>query len=114
MIKALIYLFLLSFYSCVKGQNNFLKEDYNFIGLDGEVRKLHKSNDTLYELKCYIEKPCIERSEEHYKIISSITKNDFTILKLEKLDTLRMTTNPYPETRYAVFVLKNISKKELG
>ncbi len=113
MYKTLFYLLLISLIGCAKGQFN-LKQDYKFIGIDGEVRKLHKRNDTIYLYKCFIDRPCIENSREHYKIVSSITDNEITVFKLEKLDSLQMTNDPYPETRYSLLILKNISNKELG
>jgi len=105
-------LLLVSFYGRIEAQK-ILKQDYNFLMTDGGVSKLHQSNDTLYELHCYIDRPCQPTPEDHYKIISSVVKGSFAILKLEKLDSIALTTNPYPLTRYSVLVFKNIDDQHL-
>jgi hypothetical protein len=91
-----------------------LQKDYSFLVTDGEVIKLHQSNDTLYELKCYINKPCEPRPKDHYKIISSKSLEGFIILKLESLDTIYLTTDPYPDTRYQLLAIKVYDSSKLG
>lgn len=105
-------LFLLLF-GCSQGQK-ILEQDFSFLLTDGEVTKLHQSNDTLFELKCYIHQPCQPNAEKHYKIHSSIKSGVFVILKLEQLDSIPLTTNPYPVTRYSVLAIKAINNKQLG
>jgi hypothetical protein len=96
-------------------EQKVLLQDYSFFVVDGyEVRKLHQSNDTLYVLHCYVERSCAQKPEEHYKIISTRRVGQFALLKLEQLDTIPLTTNPYPETRYSVLALKGIDNKQLG
>ena len=113
MLKTLLILLLLPFLSCSQGQK-VLPQDYSFLVTDGEVTKLHQSNDTLYELKCYIDRPCQPGPASRYKILSSNNTGEFVILKLERLDTIPLTTNPYPATRYQVLALKTTDNKELG
>lgn len=113
MQRILILFLLLPFFKRLKAQT-VLKQDYNFLGTDGEVSKIHQSNDTLYELHCYIDRPCQPRPENHYKIIGSVIKDQFTLLKLEQLDTIPLSTDPYPPTRYSVLAFKNIDDKHLG
>ena len=113
MRKTLIILLLLPFIGCSQGQR-FLLQDYSFLATDGEITKLHQSNDTLYELKCYIDRPCQPRPARHYKILSSNKSGEFVILKLERLDTISLTMDPYPATRYSVLALKTTDNKELG
>lgn len=92
----------------------FLPQDYSFLGLDGEVTKLRQQNDTLYELKCYSYKPCVDRLGKRFKILSSAIKDNITVLKLERLDSIPLTTDPFPATRYSVLVLKDVGQKQLG
>jgi len=113
MRKTLFILLLLPFDGCSQGEKLLLQE-YSFLVTDGEVTKLHQSNDTLYELKCYIDRPCQPRPKSHYKILSSTRTEEFVILKLERLDTIPLTTNPYPATRYSLLALKAIDNKQLG
>jgi hypothetical protein len=109
-------LFILLFFSLVtygQGQNAII-QDYSFLATDGEVSKLHKSNDTLYTLKCYINKPCQPKPKAHYKILSSVHSGEYLVLKLEKLDTIPLTSYPFPETRHQVWVMKMHGNKELS
>jgi hypothetical protein len=82
MQKTFLLLLFISFYSC-KEASKILKQDYNFLATDGEVSKMHQSNDTLYGLHCYINQPCQPKAENHFKIISSDMKGEFTILKFD-------------------------------
>lgn len=113
MRKTLFILLFIQFVSCSKGQKLFF-EDYSFLLTDGEVTKLHQSNDTLYSLKCYFNIPCQPKPELHSKILSSEKKQDYIILKQEALDTIPLTTNPYPATRYSLVAIKLIDNKKLG
>lgn len=106
-----IFLFLLPI-GCSQVKVSML-QDYNFLVSDGEIGKLHQSNDTLYELHCYIYQPCQNRPEAHYKILSSHELKNFTIFKLERLDTIPLTINSYPPTRYSIVVIKDINNKKL-
>lgn len=113
MLQILTLILLFPFFSCSQAQQ-ILLQDYHFLGVDDEVTKLHQSNDTLYEFHCYITRPCVSRPQKHYKIISSEKAGDFIVLKLERLDTILLTTNPYPETRYSTLALKKVNDKQLG
>ncbi len=113
MRKSLFIFLLLPLISCSQEQK-ILLQDYSFLVTDGEVTKLHQSNDTLYELKCYIDQPCQTRPATHFKILSSNKTGGFVILKLERLDTIPLTTNPYPATRYSVLALKTTDSKKLS
>jgi hypothetical protein len=113
MLKTLTLFLLFPFIGFSQTQK-LLTQDYNFLVTDGEISKLHQSNDTLYEFHCYIDRPCQPMPEKHSKIISLQQTKDFTILKLEQLDTIPLTTDPYPATRYSVGVFKDIDNKKLG
>lgn len=113
MRNILLPLLFLSLIGCSQDQK-IISGDYSFISTDGEVRTLRQSNDTLYELKCYIDRPCLPEPSSHYKIISATITPGFSILKLEKLDTIRLSSNPYPATRFGVLALRTGNNKELG
>jgi hypothetical protein len=113
MIKTLTILLLLPFIVHSQSQK-ILFQDYSFLGIDGEVRTLRQSSDTLYELKCYIDRPCLVKPQNHYKILSSAKEIGIIILKLERLDTISMTTDPYPAARYLILALKEVDNKKLG
>lgn len=98
--------------SCSAKEQTF-NGDYYFILTDGEVTKLSQSNDTLYEYKCYSDRPCIEIPSSHYKVLGiKIEKSSF-IFKLEKLDTLQLPKR-YPDNRYSILVLKIIDSERIS
>lgn len=113
MTKTLTILLLFPFFVHSQYQK-ILLQDYNFLGVDGEVRTLRQSNDTLYVLKCYIDRPCQPKPSNHYKIISSTKEFGIIILKLEGLDTISLTTDPYPVSRYSTLALKDVDSNKLG
>jgi hypothetical protein len=113
MLKTLILLLLIPVIGFSQ-PGKVLTQDYIFLTTNGPIIKLHQRNDTLYELKCFIDGRCLPRQSKHYKIISSDKKGDFIMLKVERLDTIHMTTDPYPLTRYAVLALKGIGSRQLG
>ena len=114
MRKTLLILLLLPFVGCSQEQKLLLYQDYSFLVTDGEVIKLHQSNDTLYEWKCYIDRPCQSKPAKHYKILSSNRTGDFTIIKAERLDTIPLTSDAFPAARYFVLALKGVTDKQLG
>lgn len=115
MRNILLLLLFLPFISCSENQKQkIIPGDYSFIGIDGEVRTLRQSNDTLYFLKCYTDKPCNPQPENHYKIISVKNMSGFFVLKLESLDSMALSINSYPDARFSVLALRNIDNKELG
>lgn len=107
-------LFLIFPFLCCAQKQIILTQNYNFLSVDGEVGTLKQSNDTLYELKCYIDQPCQPIPSKHYKILSVKRISEFTIIKLEDLDTIPLTMNPYPATRFSVLALKNLNGNQLG
>ena len=111
MLRTLLLFLLLPFLGCAQ-KKEVLLQDYHFLVTDGEVSTLRQSNDTLYELHSSDYSPSMV--QQHYKIISSQKINEFTILKLEGLDTISMTTDPYPATRYSVSFFKDIDPTKLG
>ncbi|MDV2472148.1 hypothetical protein CMU92_07985 [Elizabethkingia anophelis] len=94
----------------------FIKEPYYIIGPD-EMYKLVQSNDTLFVMPTFNMKDFPLKKEnykDHYKIwgIQSYKDKSF-VLKLEKLDSIQLTDNPYPEERFNIWVYGKPSEKEL-
>lgn len=89
-------------------------EEYSFLLPDGEVRKISQSQDTLYEYKCFIEWPCEIKPEMHAKILDTYKSGDFTILKLQWLDTIPLKDQFCPGKIFSIMALKNIGKNEFG
>lgn len=90
-----------------------LSSDYYFILYDGTMKKLTQSNDTLFEYKCFTDRPCFKELVTSYKIID-IKKNQSTlVLKLECLDTLQFP-KVYPENRYSVMTFRVIDSNRIS
>ncbi|MDV2446065.1 hypothetical protein CMU93_00945 [Elizabethkingia anophelis] len=109
-----ILLLLCSLFS-VEAQS-FIKEPYYIIGPD-EMYKLVQSNDTLFVMPTFNMKNFPLKKEnykDHYKIwgVQSY-KDKGLVLKLEKLDSIQLTDNPYPEERFNIWVYGKPSGKEL-
>lgn len=115
MLKSPIVFLLFILFGCSQPNiPTILADDYNCLLPDGEVTKIRQTKDTLYEFNCFIERPCNFIPETHYKIISSYKTGDFTILKLEWLDTIPLKDQFCPGKRFSITVLKNINKNQLS
>lgn len=113
MIKTFLLFLIFPFFGCSQ-KHTILSQNYNFLAVDGEVGTLKQSNDTLYQLKCYINQPCQPRPSGHSRILSVKRMSDFIILKLESLDTIPLSIDPYPPTRFSVAAIKKIDSNQLG
>ena len=112
MRKSLIVLLLFIFLGCSQSKvATILAQDYNFLTVDGGVHKLKQSNDTLYDISCYINEPC---HESRYKIISTHEAGEFIILKLDYLGSIPQSQNLCPGKRYAMTAMKSINNEHLG
>ncbi|MEJ7822217.1 MAG: hypothetical protein WKF85_07845 [Chitinophagaceae bacterium] len=80
---------------------------------DGEVTKLSQRNDTLFEYKCYSNRPCLETPSSHYKVLDLKSKNNSFIFKLERLDTLQLPKR-FPDNRYSILVFRGIDSTRIS
>lgn len=74
-----------------------------------------QSNDTLYASTTFSLEPFnIEKYKKHYKIWSvNENQSNLLIVKLESLDSIPLTTNPYPEDRFKISVYQRKNEKEI-
>jgi len=112
MKNILILLLVLCIHFAAKGQQ-VLDKGY-FIFTEEGFQQLKQSNDTLYILRCSKNFSCDKKTRYHYKILSTKKIPNYTILKLERLDSISLTLNPYPEDRFSVLTLKDINKQSLS
>jgi hypothetical protein len=91
-----------------------LQHRYSFVGLDGQLTTLYQSRDTLYEQFCYLDKPCWPKPTHHYRILAAQQQDEFYVLKLEALDSVQLSSTPYPATRFAALILQNLSSQQCG
>jgi hypothetical protein len=121
MTRLVLLVWVLLAFGPARGQT-FLTQDYHFIGRGIGTTTLRQSHDTLYLLRDY---PAVlagrthsasqlKRAGQHYKIIASARSGKFDILKVEQLDTLALTSEPYPETRYSLVILNHVSDDAVG
>lgn len=111
-MKFLPVLFLLIFYGSLKSQK-FIDEPYYFVGVD-EMHVYKQSNDTLYNFTTFSVKnnPKLDFKRNHYKIWGNQDLGkEFFALKVERLDTIPLTTNPYPDERFNIWIYKRTPKK---
>ncbi|WP_162550036.1 hypothetical protein [Hymenobacter nivis] len=117
MLKLLWLIVLFTFSDKVAAQR-VIYGDYSFIGRGIQTPTLRQCNDTIYQFNCYtypgIPHRCLAKPSAYYKIISLISQAPFYVLKLERLDTIPLTSKPYPQTRYSLMILKIINNDELG
>lgn len=94
--------------------SQIFKEPYYYVGSD-EMHVYKQSNDTLYKSNTFSLQPVnIKKYNAHYKIWDIIEKpQNLIAVKLESLDSIPLTTDPYPEDRFKLLLYKKISEKEL-
>lgn len=107
-------LFIISFVFLSTINAQIFKEPYYFIGPD-EMHVYKSSNDTLYTSTTFsLQQPTTKKYRNHYKIWDvKENPSDMVIMKLESLDSIPLTTEPYPDDRFRIFVYKKNGNKEL-
>ncbi|MDO7846941.1 hypothetical protein Q5H92_11275 [Hymenobacter sp. M29] len=121
MTRFLLLVAVLLAFGPAQGQA-FLTQDYHFIGRGLGTTTLRQSHDTLYLFRGYpagfVGKPYsssqLKRAGQHYKIIAASRSGKFDVLKVEQLDTLALTSEPYPETRYSLVILNHVDDNAVG
>jgi hypothetical protein len=106
--RIILLLFLFTFTQALNAQK--LDDKYYFVnGL--EVFGIKQSRDTIYEFKCYANLQCQERMRKHYKIIQSKDTLNWTLVKIERLDSIPFSTEPVRKDR---FMLWGFEKVDVG
>lgn len=113
MLKIIITILIFPTLSYSQKSFKFLDE-YNFLQREYKKFKLKQSNDTLYDVFESSYDSNFTEPRRHYKIHGFIEIPNYHLLKLERLDTIPLTTDPYPLTRYMIVAIKNMSDKQLG
>lgn len=110
-----IVFFILNFV-CFANAQKLFNEPFYSMGSD-DMEYFYQSNDTLFVYKCgrIISQKPTSNLLSHYKIWKIIEKpNNYFVVKIEKLDSLIMTNNPYPDNRFSIHIFKKNSSKELS
>lgn len=96
-------------------QSSFkLLDEYNFLQHDGKIFQLTQSHDTLYEVRKSVFGETFTDPRKHFKIHGFIEISNYQLLKVERLDTISLTTDPFPITRYSVIAIRSMNEKQLG
>lgn len=112
-----ILLFILALHSsCEHKIYNPLNSGYYFVNPYGGLNKLIQSNDTLYDLKCNPLDSCnyLRPWAKRFKVIALENAGEFFILKMESLDSIALTPDPFPQTRYSIDIIRIINDNQLG
>lgn len=117
-MRKYVFIFFLFLLVTIKSQT-FIEEPIYFIGMDG-MNIYKQSNDTLYNYTSYTVKPfAIELKKNkkfirmHYRIWENKNLEDsYFALKLERLDTLQMTSDKFPDDRFQIWIYKKLDKDE--
>lgn len=102
-------LFLLSLLIAQISFSQQLDDKYYFVnGL--ELFGIRQGNDTLYEFKCYANFQCQDRIRKHYRVIESLDTLNWKVVKLERLDSIPLTTKPIREDRFKLWGFQRIEE----
>ncbi|MBD1392241.1 hypothetical protein [Mucilaginibacter glaciei] len=113
--KKILLIIILTTISLNNYAQRIFHDDYFMVSVD-DTKMYRQSNDTLYLFKCSPDfKPFFNiRPSSHFKILSHQLISGYSILKLERLDTIQLTTDPYPLTRYQVLAFNTITADTTG
>ena len=110
----LFIILLLNSFSLIDSQT--FREVHYFVGTD-EMYVYKQSHDTLYTSTTFSLEPFnTKKYKSHYKIwdvIENEKSSDFIVMKLESLDSIPLTTDPYPKDRFKISVYKKKNKQEI-
>ncbi|WP_374446547.1 hypothetical protein [Epilithonimonas sp.] len=113
-LKFIFFLFITQV--CLANAQKLIDEPFYSIG-SNEMEYFYQSNDTLYVYKCnaIISKKPTSKPSNHYKILDITEKpKNYFVVKIEKLDSLIMAKNPYPDNRFSIHIFKKNGSKELS
>src|SRR4051812_47411504 len=106
----IIILFLFIFLGCAHPKiPTILTQVYNSLLVEGKMNKLWQSNDTLLEHFC-LSDTCIT---EQNRIIGVYKMGEFTVLKLQGLDSMPSRNDFCPGKHYYIVALKSINNNQI-
>ncbi|TYB76936.1 hypothetical protein [Bizionia myxarmorum] len=107
-LLTLISIFLFNFIFA----QSLLNEKYYFVN-GTELFGIKRSNDTIYEFKCRPDFKCSSNNRKRFVVLESKIFGNQKILKIERIDSIPLTTNPIPEDRYKILGLEKLTDKKL-
>ena len=102
-------LFLLSILIVQISFSQQLKDKYYFVN-GRELFGIRQSNDTLYQLKCAANFQCLDGARKHYRVIESLDTLNWKLVKLERLDSIPLTTEPIRKDRFKLWGFQQIEE----
>lgn len=99
-----------------------LDRPYSFIIPDGEITRLEQRGDTLFFLHSTLRDTAqvahIAQSawypSRRSRIHAILREDSLAYVALERLDSVPLSRNPFPEERYSVIVLKKANDQDVG
>jgi hypothetical protein len=90
---------------------SLLEENYYFVN-GTEIFGVKRSNDTIYQFKCRPDFVC-STYRKTFKILKSKKVGEREILAIERLDSIKMSANPFPKDRYKIIGFERLEKGKL-
>ena len=109
MKKIILTSILIFIFNSVFSQN-LIDEKYYFVN-GNELFGIKISNDSIFELKCNSDFQCAVR--KRFKILKNKKIGQKQIFAIERLDSMRLTSNPIPKDRYRIIGFEKIEKGKL-
>lgn len=96
----------------VSCSQNVLESKYYFVN-SGKLFSIEQQNDTLYEYRCDANFDCRTKARKHYKIIKSKQKENLTLLAVERLDSIPLSTKPIRDNRFFIIGIEKLSENKI-
>jgi len=91
-----------------------LATSYTFLGRQGKTTHLWQQHDTLFSRYQPPVLPPDPMPAQRYRILQSTQIEEFRVLQVESLDSIPFSANPWPENRFSIIVLRNVTPQQLG
>jgi len=89
-----------------------LESKYYFVN-SGKLFSIEQQNDTLYEYRCDAKFNCRTKARKHYKIIKPKQKGNMTLLAVERLDSIPLSTKPIRDNRSFIIGIEKLSENKI-
>lgn len=111
-MKSIPFLLLFLVLSMQANAQQILNKDYYFVN-GREITQLRQAGDTLYQYKCRPDFRCSKHFSIHYLILQIKSSSRDYLLKVEKLDTLQLSSTPIPPERFSLIGIKKIDEVKI-
>lgn len=110
----LFYVYFLLGIPAIGSSQQLLSTSYTFLGRAGKMTRLQQNNDTLFVQTCNRQMDCTNKFAQRFRILAVRQQGESHILQVESLDSISLTPDPYPLTRFSLIVLHKLSTQQVG